>query len=128
MVDARHRILLPDFQKEVVMTPLPKTFYLFLLRHPEGILFRDLARHRQELIDLYGRVGNRLDRSTIERSIDDLVNPRSNSVNEKCSRIKEGFLQQVDDRIARHYYVTGDRHLPKRILLDPTLISLPEGL
>jgi hypothetical protein len=127
VIDDQFRILLPDHGREVEISPLPKSFYLFMLRHPEGVMFRDLSKHRSELIDIYGRVGNRLDRTAIETSIDDLINPRSNSVNEKCSRIKEGFLRTLDDRIARHYYITGDRNGPKRVALDRSLLVLPEG-
>jgi hypothetical protein len=125
VIDDQFRILLPDFDREVEISPLPKSFYLFMLRHPEGVMFRDLPKHRSELIEIYGRVGNRLDRKAIETSIDDLINHRSNSVNEKCSRIKEGFLRTMDDSIARHYYITGERSGPKRVALDASRIVLP---
>lgn len=125
VIDDQFRILLPDFDREVEISPLPKSFYLFMLRHPEGVMFRDLPKHRSELIEIYGRVGNRLDRKAIETSIDDLINHRSNSVNEKCSRIKEGFLRTMDDSIARHYYITGERNGPKRIALDASRIVMP---
>jgi hypothetical protein len=127
VVDEQYRILLPDYGLEVEMSPLPKSFYLFMLRHPEGVMFRDLRRYRSELIDIYGTVGNRLDRSSIEASIDDLIDHRSNSVNEKCSRIKEGFVRKIDDLIARNYYITGERKSPKRVALERGLVSLPKG-
>jgi hypothetical protein len=127
VIDNQFRILLPEYGREVEMSPLPKSFYLFMLRHPEGVMFRDLPRYRSELIKIYGRVGNRLDRTAIESSIDDLIDHRSNSVNEKCSRIKEGFLRRVDDGIARNYYITGDRKSPKKVALDRSLLVLPEG-
>lgn len=52
-----------------------------------------------------------------------LVDPLSNSLNEKCSRIREAFLREMDDSIACHYYITGDRATPKRIKLDRKLVE-----
>lgn len=127
LIDDHFRIILPEFNREIELTPLPKSFYLFMLRHPEGVLFRDLRKHRNELIDIYGKVGNRLERTAIESSIDDLIDYKSNSVNEKCSRIKEGFLKKLDNRIAGNYYITGDRNNLKKVILETGLISLPKG-
>jgi hypothetical protein len=118
---------LPNFNNiEIELTPLPKTLYLFLLNHPEGVLFKELVDYREELTEIYCRIGNRLDMEQITKSIIDLTDSRSNSVNEKCSRIKEAFLSKMDDSIARHYYVTGERGENKLITLDRSLLHFSE--
>jgi hypothetical protein len=127
VIDDRYRIFLPDYNNiEIELTPLPKTLYIFLLNHPEGVLFKELVDYREELTEIYCRIGNRLDMEQITKSVIDLTDSRSNSVNEKCSRIKEAFLSKMDDSIARHYYVTGDRGENKLIALDRSLLHLSE--
>lgn len=59
----------------------------------------------------------------MRQSVDNLVDPLSNSLNEKCSCIREAFLREMDDSIACHYYITGDRATPKRIKLDRGLVE-----
>ena len=59
----------------------------------------------------------------MRQSVANRVDPLSNSLNEKCSRIREAFLREMDDSIACHYYITGDRATPKRIKLDRKLVE-----
>jgi hypothetical protein len=123
VIDEKYRIWLPDYQNiEIELTPLPKTFYFFMLKHPEGIAFKELPKYRSELINIYTKVGNRYDLDQIQKSIIDLTDIRSNSVNEKCSRIKEAFLRKIDDSLAKNYYITGSRNDLKSIKLDPRLV------
>lgn len=128
-IDKQFRIFLPDFGNiEIEMTPLPKTLFLFMLKYPDGVLFKELYRHKQELIYIYGRIGNRSDPDQMLKSINDMTDARSNSVNEKSSRIKEAFLSKVDDRIAAEYYITGQRQEPKKIRLDRRLLQFEEPI
>jgi hypothetical protein len=59
----------------------------------------------------------------IRESILELTDPRSNSINEKCSRIKEAFISKINEDLAEHYYVTGNRSSPKGIKLDRSLVQ-----
>lgn len=110
------------------MTPLPKAFYIFMLKHPEGISFKHLSEYKSEILDIYLRISNRYDLDTIKQSINDITHIRSNSVNEKCSRIKETFLLKIDDSIAQNYYITGGRNELKSIKLNSSLIHFPKNL
>jgi len=60
------------------------------------------------------------------KSINDITDATSNSINEKCSRIKEAFVSKVDNRIAMPYYINGNRHEPKKIILDRSLVIFEE--
>lgn len=112
------RIFLPDYNnKEIKMPPLSKAIYMLYLRHPEGIKFAYLPDYREELLHLYELISGRESREDIRRSIDDVTDPTRNSINEKCSRIKQAFLREFDDSIAQHYYITGERGEAKKILL-----------
>ena len=118
------KIMLIDFYNmEIVMTPLSKTLFLFYLNHPEGVMLSDLVNHIHELKTIYERVTNSSDKNEIEMRINDLVDVTKNSINEKCSRVKEAFMSKIDDNIAKNYYIYGRRGEPKRIVLDRSLVS-----
>jgi hypothetical protein len=128
-IDKHFRIFLPDYNNiEIELTPLPKTLYLFLLKYPDGVFFKELYMHKKELLDIYGRIGNRTDLEQMQKSINDMTDARSNSVNEKCSRIKEAFLSKLDQRLAHQYIVTGNRQDAKCISLDRSLVVFEEQI
>lgn len=106
------------------MPPLPKAVYLLFLRHPEGIVFKQLHDYYAELLDIYKQISNRVIESNIESSIRDITDPTKNSINEKCTRIREAFLKQFDAAYAQHYYITGKKGEPKRITLPRELVEL----
>ena len=126
-----NRILLPDYNDmEVTMTPLVKAVYFLFLRHPEGLAFKQLANHREELARLYDNIksGYPATRRLLgTRHYDDsilaLTDPLNNSINEKCARIKEAFLTRFHVSMAQHYYVTGTRGNLRRIDLPPRLLE-----
>lgn len=126
-VTSNYKILLPDYNKEVQMKPLPKTVYFLFLCHPEGIRFKELANYREELQHIYLRITHRTSDEKISKSLDDLCDPTNNSINEKCARIREAFLSVIDDDIARHYYITGGRGEAKRIGLAQELRIINEA-
>jgi hypothetical protein len=128
VISSTGRIFLKDYNKEINLTPLQKTVFIFFLLKEEGVVFKRLPEHKDELMKIYSKVTNRSSFDTIEQSIIDLANPYSNSMSEKCSRIKEAFVKCVDDSIAKHYYVTGGRNEPKRIVLDRKLVVFEDSI
>lgn len=128
VISATGKIILKDFGKQVELTPLQKTVFIFFLLKEDGIMFKNLPQYKNELMTIYSKVSNRSSMETIQNSINDLVNPYSNSMSEKCSRIKEAFIKCMDDRLARHYYVTGNRNDPKRIVLDRNLVIFEDSI
>lgn len=122
------RILLPDYQnREIVMTPLVKAVYILFLNHPEGILFKEIGNWKWELLELYERVSGREADNEMRASVAAICNPLNNSINEKCSRIREAFLREFTDTIACNYYITGDRATPKGIRLERNLLRFEGG-
>ena len=125
VIDKDFRIILPDYNNlEITMSPLPKAVYLLFLKHPEGIVFKQLHDYYPELLDIYKRISNRVVEKKILKSINDITDPTKNSINEKCTRIREAFLKQFDYVYARHYFITGKRGEPKRITLPRELVDL----
>ena len=122
-ITRQHKILLVDYGMEVKMGPLPKTVFLFYLRHPEGVRFSYLQDHADELREIYGQVSVNDDPQKMEESINALIDPFNNSICEKCAAIKRAFVLQVKDNIAKNYYVTGTQGGEKCISLDRTLVE-----
>ena len=117
------RILLPDYNDmEIKMEPLVKAVYLLFLRHPEGIVFKQLPDYREELTRIYNRLrpSGLTDRAI--QSIEDVTNPMLNSINEKCARIRAAFVGQFDEYMAKNYYVDGARGEAKKIALPRNLV------
>lgn len=123
-IDRHSRIFLPDYGNvEIEMPPLPKTLYLFYLRHPEGVAFSHLSDHHKEFKEIYSRITNRSDPELIDASVSALINPLDNSVNEKCARIKAAFMAKMHLSVAGLYLIEGERGGKKGIKLDRRLVS-----
>lgn len=103
-------ILIDDNHKEIDLTPVHKAVYLLFLNHPEGIEFKKLSEYRDELLHYYMATARLMDKQAIEKSVDMLVNPFNNSINEKCSRIKSVFLSMMDQYRA-NYYIVSSHHI-----------------
>ena len=101
--------LLDEQNKEIDLTPVHKAVYLLFLNHPEGIEFKKLRDYRDELLRYYMATARLMDKQTIIDSVEMLVNPLNNSINEKCSRIKSAFLSLMDQYRA-NYYIVSSHH------------------
>ena len=129
-----YRIILADYDnKEVELTPVHKAVYLLFLAHPEGIEFKKLRDYRDELARYYMATARQMDKEAIMESVDMLVDPLNNSINEKCSRIKKVFLDMMDEYTASYYIISGhtQKHLEgsSRIWYERLkVITLPREL
>lgn len=108
------RLFLVDYgNKEVVLNPVHKAVYLFFLNHPEGVEFKQLRDYRDELLQYYMATSHIVDKQTVIDSIEMLIDPLNNSINEKCSRIKSTFLSMMDQYTADYYIISS--HTKKHI-------------
>lgn len=96
-----------------MLNPVHKAVYLLFLNHPEGIEFKHLRDYRDELEGYYMATARLMDKRTISESVDMLVDPLNNSINEKCSRIKSVFLSMMDQYSANFYIVSS--HTKKHV-------------
>ena len=131
VITENYDIILPDYHDMTIkMEPLVKAVYILFLRHEEGILFKCLSDYREELYDIYVDIrkksnnnGAHLSEEKIRQSIEALTNPLSNSINEKCARIRQAFTLQFDESLAGSYFIDGNRGEPKKIPLDRKLVE-----
>ena len=121
-VSKNNRIFIGEKRLEIKMEPLVKAVYLLFLKHPEGIIFKDLPDYRKELTFLYGKVRPWGITERTLQSIEDVTNPTLNSINEKCARIKKAFLSVMEADMAEHYFIKGTRGEPKGIELPRNLV------
>ena len=108
-----YRFILEDYHKEVELQPVHKAVYLLFLAHPEGIEFKRLADYREELTRYYMATAKIMDKEKVMKSVDHLINPLDNAINEKCSRIKKVFLELMDEYTASYYIISS--HTQKHI-------------
>ena len=122
-----YRIFLPDYQNmEINMEPLVKAVYFLFLRHPEGLLFKELPDYRKELTEIYLQLKPNGLTDRVRKSIEDVTDPTLNSINEKCARIRAAFILQFDEYFAKNYYIDGLRGQPKKIALPRDLVIWEE--
>ena len=127
-----YRFVLVDYHhQEVELQPVHKAVYLLFLTHPEGIEFKRLADYRQELLGYYLQTARMMDKEKIVESVDKLVNPFDNAINEKCSRIKKAFLDLMDEYRASYYIISShtQKHIAGRVWYERLkVITLPREL
>lgn len=126
-----YRFVLADYNKEVELQPVHKAVYLLFLAHPEGIEFKRLRDYREELLDNYLKTARMMDKVKIEESVDKLIDPLDNAINEKCSRIKKVFLDLMDEYRASYYIISSHtkKHIAGRVWYERLkVITLPREL
>ncbi len=106
-------ILVDEDRREVELNPVHKAVYLLFLNHPEGIEFKRLGDFREELLRYYMATARLMDKQAVADSVDMLIDPLNNSINEKCSRIKSVFLSMMDQYRATYYIVSS--HTQKHV-------------
>lgn len=128
LITKDYRILLTDYDIEISLEPLPKAVYLLFLKHEDGIYFKELPYYREELFDIYKNITNKSDLNAVTSSLNRVTDPFDNSINEKCSRIKNAFVAKIDQEIASNYIITGIYGDRKRITLNRSLLTIEAEL
>lgn len=128
-IDSRYEIHLPEYGKTVKMYTMPKTVYVFFLRHPEGVRLKDIGKHKQELMHLYSVLTREgLTPAELEERIDGLLNLQNGNLNQYICRIAEAFRNVLPRKTAQHYIIVGKRNECKKEALDMQKVTLPEKL
>lgn len=107
---------------EVRMPVLSRVLFIIFLKHSEGIVLKRLSERRKELLDLYEDISHR---DINEDSINRLVDPASNSVNEKISRIRRAFVDALGENAdeADLYTPKGSPGKTYRIMVPRSSVS-----
>lgn len=126
------RLLIRGWTKQLVLmdmgmlpvnlTPLERAVYLLFLAHPEGIRMSEVSDHRIELLENIRRMSRRDDPQVMERGVDELCSPLSNSLSEKMSKIRRKFVYLLGEEMADAYIIKGPNGGHKKIALDRELV------
>lgn len=129
-----YRFFLTEYgNKEILLTPIQKAVYMLFLAHPEGIEFKRLSEYRNELLYFYKETANRISYTSITDTVDRLINPLDNAINEKVSKIKNAFSENLDQYQASYYIISSHtkRHVAgsSKIWYERLkIITLPRNL
>ncbi len=120
MVDANGVLVFPDCGNTcVILNPLEKTLYLFLLQHPEGIEPDALVGYRNEFLRIYLHFTIFDDESTIENGIDNLLSEDKKALYTHISRLNKKIETALGKRGSGPYKIQFCRHPePGRYLID----------
>ena len=128
-IDDKYNIILPLYDNAVIqMEPLPKSLYILFLRHPEGILLKEISNYRDEIECIYRKVSGRQNPTVIHRLLDDVTDPTNNMLHKNLSIIRSAFLRKLCVNVAEHYIPIRNRAHEQYISLDSSLIKLPQTL
>lgn len=133
VITENFRFILADYGKEVILNPVHKALYILFLNHPEGMEFKTLSDHRDELLSIYRKIVPHAEKEKTEDTVNRLVDPTNNAVNEKCSRIKAAFAELMDEYTLSYYVISShaERHYgqSQRVWFKRLkVINLPRGL
>lgn len=121
------RIFLPAYNNiEIELSAQRKALYFLFLNHPEGIVLQHLEEYHKELMNYYKQTNGGVVTPRMEESIKKLETYGNNQLNVVITRIREAFCSKFDERLARHYYITGERGLAYKIGLPSELIRWEE--
>jgi hypothetical protein len=108
---------------ELKLTPLERLVYLLFLEHTDGLHLSEVSDHREWIEDVYRQIGNSRTVAEFRNSIDQLLDPTENSMNEKMSKIRRKIVSLVGEDLAEHYVIDGLKNEKKKILLDRGLVK-----
>ena len=121
------KIYLPDYNNmEVKMPALYKAVYLLFIYHKkEGIVLQQLEKYHSDLV-LFYRKTKKIDQLT-PRQLESINRLESSwngdgSIYVVLSRIKKLFKKNIDEHLAKHYYIEGEPGEPYNIALSQDLI------
>lgn len=121
------RIFLPSYNNlEIVMPAQRKALYFLFLNHPEGVVLQHLEEYHRELMNYYKQTNGGVVTPRMEESIKKLETYGNNQLNVVITRIREAFCSKFDERLARHYYISGERGQAYKIRLPQALIRWQE--
>ena len=111
---------------EVKMPALYKAVYLLFIYHKkEGIVLQQLEKYHSDLV-LFYRKTKKIDQLT-PRQLESINRLESSwngdgSIYVVLSRIKKLFKKNIDEHLAKHYYIEGEPSEPYNIALSQDLI------
>ena len=134
LVNGDMKIILPDYDEmEIEMPAMCRTLYILFMRQRkqghDGIILKNIDDYRDDIFDIYSMVKPGANEKRVKRSIDNLCDPLSDSLNQTISRINRCIRTVIPDKqLAKEYLITGTRGEPYGIALAPEYLELPRAV
>ena len=134
LVNGDMKIVLPEYDEmEIEMPAMCRTLYILFLKQRkmggEGIVLKNIDQHRDEIFNIYGLVKPGASELRVRRSVNNLCDPFSDSLNQMISRINRCIRNVITDKeLACDYCITGERGEQYGIALDPQCLELPRAV
>lgn len=106
--------------QELRVRPMAKTILLLFLKHPEGIVLKEISNYYTELRHFYRRVSRSSSPEAIERSIQRLMDICTNNLNMNISRANAAMAGLVSEPDL--YTIKGTAGRRKTIRLERSLV------
>ena len=134
LVNGDMKIVLPEYDEmEIEMPAMCRTLYILFMKHRvmglDGFELKNIDQYRDEMVNIYSLVKPGADDDRVRRTVDNLCDPFSNSLNEAISRAN-GFIRKciVDKNLQKQYLISGARGGKYSIGLSPEMIALPNAV
>lgn len=124
IIDRKGKILLPEYNLEIKLTPLFKTLYLFFLSKPEGVTVSELSDHKEELISIYKKIRPSVSNEDAVARIDNLSHPLGDGFNPTRSHINRNIIKLLKEPLATFYIISGSAGNPYKIDLPRDLVDI----
>ena len=134
LVNGDMKIVMPEYDElEIEMPAMCRTLYILFMKHRKqggsGIVLKNMDEHRDEILDIYSLVKPGANEQRVERTVANLCDPLSESLNQTISKINRCIRSVITDNdLAENYCITGERGQCYGIALDPQYLELPRAV
>lgn len=123
LITKDYRIILPDHEgMELSLMPLPKTLFLFFLRHTEGVSLTAMENYTDELLDIYMKVSPRLDPEGMRQSIERVISLDTNSFHTQKTRLSKALSRYFEESELGQYIIKAGAGGRSAIALSPARV------
>lgn len=124
VINSNGKILLPEFNLEIKLTPLFKTLYLFFLSKPDGVTVPQLCEFKNELLEIYKKLRPTASKEDAETRIDNLTHPLGDGFNPTKTHINRIITELLNEPLADFYRITGEKGKPYSVKVPRNLIDI----
>lgn len=119
------KITLPLYNElELKFKPNLKLLYILFLRHPEGILLKEIYKYEEELTSIYSKIRKSPKETSVNKVVNSLIDLRGNTINESISKIKKILIDELGETISESYQIQGVSGKPYKLGIDYRLITI----
>lgn len=129
IIDAQFNMSLSLYpQISIKLEPFHKAIYILFLRHPEGIVLKQISSYSDELKHIYIAISGRQNISVVNKLIQRANTPTDNLLHKSLSVIRKTFISNLRMDIAKHYIPSTGHYNPKQIPLDRKLVKIEKEM